>query len=62
MLLFLFNCILITFIINYIHNIHNKKEIEFFDIMLFVFISLIITYNFPSLYVAVITKLRFDRN
>jgi len=52
---------LITFIINYIHNIRNKKEIEICDIMLFVFISLIICYNFPALYVIVVTKIRFDK-
>jgi len=59
--IFLFSCMLITFIINYIHNIRNKKEIEICDIMLFVFISLIICYNFPALYVIVVTKIRFDK-
>ena len=61
MLIFLINCILITMIINFIHNIYNKKEIEIFDIMLFVFISLFICYIFPSLYVLIITKLRFNK-
>jgi hypothetical protein len=61
MFLFLFNCILITFVINYIHNICNKKEIEIYEIMLFVFISLLLCYNFPLLFVAIIAKLRFDQ-
>jgi hypothetical protein len=57
-LIFFINCILITTIINYIHN---QKEIEICDIMLFVFVSLFICYTFPSLYVAVISKVRFDK-
>ena len=66
MILFFINCILITSIIYYIHNIHNihniynKKEIEFNDIFLFVLVSLFICYNFHCLYVAIVTKRRFD--
>jgi Na+/melibiose symporter-like transporter len=61
MLIFLFNCFIITVVIYYIDNCINKKEIEFNDILLFVFTSLFICYNFPSLYVAIIAKVRFDR-
>jgi hypothetical protein len=60
MFVFFINCILITSIIYYIHNIYNKKEIDFNDIWLFVLVSLFICNNFPCIYVAIVTKRRFD--
>lgn len=60
-ILFMIKCIFIAFVIDLFHNIYNKNELDFYDILLFVSVSLFICYNFPSLYVLVVTKVRFNR-
>lgn len=56
---FIIRCFFISFIV-FIIDLFNKNKLKFYDILLFVFVSLFICYNFPSLYVLVITKVRFN--